>query len=90
MRVDWRVLAEHAQLIRQAVKAQPGISLGELCEKVQADTGVVANGSMKPAPTAGGVSRELKRLNLPRKKVDPRQPARDAAGKGLTQDLRRA
>ena len=55
-----RVLAEHAQLIRQAVKAQPDISLNELCEKVQADTGVVANGSM--------MSRELKRLNLRRKK----------------------
>lgn len=55
-----RVLAEQAQFLRQAVKTQPDITLDELCEQVQAETGLVVNGSM--------MSRELKRLNLPRKK----------------------
>ena len=55
-----RVLAEQAQLIRQAVKTQPDITLDELCGQVLAETGLVVNGSM--------MSRELKRLNLTRKK----------------------
>lgn len=55
-----RVLAEHAELIRAAVKTQPDISLDELCAHVKAKTGTVARLNM--------MSRELQRLNLPRKK----------------------
>jgi transposase len=55
-----RVLAPHEAFLRSAVKTQPDISLNELCERVQADLGLKVNGSM--------VSRELTRLQLPRKK----------------------
>lgn len=55
-----RVLAEHAELIRTQVKAQPDISLEELCAHVQTKTGTRARLNM--------MSRELQRLNLPRKK----------------------
>ncbi len=55
-----RVLAPHEAFLRAAVKAQPDISLDELCERVQAELGLKVNGSM--------VSRELTRLHLPRKK----------------------
>jgi transposase len=55
-----RVLAPHEAFLRAAVKAQPDISLDELCGRVQAELGLKVNGSM--------VSRELTRLQLPRKK----------------------
>ena len=55
-----RVLAPHEAFLRAAVKAQPDISLDELCGRVQAELGLKVSGSM--------VSRELTRLRLPRKK----------------------
>jgi transposase len=60
-----RVLAPHEAFLRAAVKAQPDISLDELCGRVRVELGLKVNGSM--------VSRELTRLQLPRKKVTPRQ-----------------
>jgi transposase len=55
-----RVLAAHEQFLRDAVKAQPDISLEEVSVQVQAELGLKVSGSM--------VSRELTRLHLPRKK----------------------
>jgi transposase len=55
-----RVLAAHEQFLREAVKAQPDISLEELGVRIQSELGLKVNGSM--------VSRELIRLHLPRKK----------------------
>jgi len=55
-----RVLAPHEAFLRNAVKAQPDISLDELCGRVQAELGLKVSGSM--------VSRELTRLRLSRKK----------------------
>jgi transposase len=46
--------------IRAEVRKQPDISVDELCERVEAATGVKASQSM--------MSRELARLKLPRKK----------------------
>lgn len=55
-----RVLAPHEAFLREAVKAQPDISLEELCEQVKTKLGLKVSGSM--------VSRELTRLRLGRKK----------------------
>jgi len=55
-----RVLAPHEAFLRGAVKAQPDISLDELCGRVQTELGLKVSGSM--------VSRELTRLRLSQKK----------------------
>ena len=55
-----RVLAPHETFLRDAVKAQPDISLDELCGRVKTELGLKVSGSM--------VSRELTRLQLSRKK----------------------
>ena len=55
-----RVLASHADFLRRAVKAQPDISLEELCVLTQAELHLRVNSSM--------VSRELSGLGLGRKK----------------------
>ncbi len=55
-----RVLAPHAARIRQLIEAQPDISHAELCQHLEAETGVRANTSM--------MVREVQRLRLPRKK----------------------
>jgi len=55
-----RVLAPHETFLRDAVKAQPDISLDELCGRVKTELGLTVSGSM--------VSRELTRLRLSRKK----------------------
>lgn len=62
-----RVLAPHEAFLRAAVKAQPDITLAELSDKVRIELKLRVNGSM--------VSRELARLELPVKKIDPRQRA---------------
>jgi len=55
-----RILAPHQTFLRDAVAAQPDISLDELCGRVQTELGLSVSGSM--------VSRELTRLHLGRKK----------------------
>ena len=55
-----RVLAAHEQFLRAAVKAQPDISLDDLRLRIQAELKLKVSESM--------VSRELTRLELPRKK----------------------
>ena len=55
-----RVLAPHAPFLREAVKAQPDISLEELGVRVKTELGLKVSGSM--------VSPELTRLRLSRKK----------------------
>jgi transposase len=55
-----RVLAPHGGFLRAAVKSQPDISLQELCVRVKAELKLRVNASM--------ISRELKRLELGRKK----------------------
>lgn len=55
-----RVLAAHADFLRAAVKAQPDITLDELCEHVAKELKLTVSASM--------VSRELSLLGLPRKK----------------------
>ena len=55
-----RVLALHGDFLRRAVKAQPDISLEELCVLTQAELKLRVNASM--------VSRELSGLGLGRKK----------------------
>jgi transposase len=55
-----RTLQACDDLIRREVKKQPDVSLAELCERVEAATGVVASVSM--------MCRELQILALPRKK----------------------
>jgi len=55
-----RVLAPHEEFLREAVKAQPDISLEELRGRIKTDLKLSVSGSM--------VSRELTRLRLPRKK----------------------
>jgi transposase len=55
-----RALQACAALIRVEVKRQPDVTLAELCERVEAQTGVSASRSM--------MSRELQGLALPRKK----------------------
>jgi transposase len=64
-----RMLQPHAQVIRELVAQQPDVTLGELCQRVAAKTGVSANPSM--------MCRELQILKLPRKKVTARQPTRN-------------
>ena len=55
-----RALQDCAAIIRAEVKRQPDVTLDELCERVEAQTGVTASRSM--------MSRELQGLALPRKK----------------------
>ena len=55
-----RVLAPHAAFLRAAVRAQPDITLAELCAQVKTELGLKVSPSM--------VSRELSWLALPRKK----------------------
>ncbi len=55
-----RTLKACTTIIRTEVKRQPDVTLDELCERVEAQTGVSASGSM--------MSRELHLLALPRKK----------------------
>ena len=55
-----RALKACATDIRAEVKRQPDVTLGELCERVAAQTGVTASSSM--------MWRELQVLALPRKK----------------------
>lgn len=60
-----RTLKSCEAVIREAVKQQPDATLQELCDEVQAKTGVRASPSM--------MCRELHILKLPRKKVTARQ-----------------
>jgi transposase len=55
-----RSLRDCAAVIRDEVRKQPDATLDELCQRVEAATGVKASPSM--------MSRELTRLSLPRKK----------------------
>lgn len=55
-----RTLRACEGLIRAEVEQQPDVSLAELCERVEAATGIAASASM--------MCRELQRLDLPRKK----------------------
>lgn len=55
-----RTLRECAAFLRRAVKKQPDVTLEELCTQVATAKGLRVSPSM--------MSRELKRLNLPRKK----------------------
>ncbi len=55
-----RTLQDCTTIIRSEVKRQPDVTLEELCERVETQTGVRANRSM--------MSRELRLLALPRKK----------------------
>jgi transposase len=55
-----RHLRECGAAIRAAVRKQPDATLQELCERVEAVTGIRSNPSM--------MCRELQRLDLPRKK----------------------
>jgi putative transposase len=55
-----RTLQDAETLIREEIKKQPDLTLEELCERVQEAQGLVASASM--------MCRELKILNLPRKK----------------------
>ena len=55
-----RTLKDCATVIRAEVKRQPDVTLDELCERVETQTGVSASRSM--------MSRELQVLALPRKK----------------------
>jgi transposase len=66
-----RALKACEAVIRAAVQQQPDVTLQELCDYVQAQTGVRASPSM--------MCRELHILKLPRKKVTARQPTRHAA-----------
>src|SRR6266705_705083 len=66
-----RVLEPHAHFIRAVVAQQPDATLEEICKLVAAQTGGVSNPSM--------MCRELQILQLPRKKVTTRQPARNGA-----------
>ena len=55
-----RTLAPCEKFIRAEVKKQPDVTLNELCERVLKEKDITANDSM--------MSRELQRLDLPRKK----------------------
>ena len=55
-----RTLKGCTTIIRAEVKRQPDVTLDELCERIEAQTGVSASRSM--------MSRELQVLALPRKK----------------------
>jgi len=56
-----RYLKDDAPLIRELVRAQPDLTLAELCERVAAATG-------KPKVTTATMCVELQRLKLPLKK----------------------
>jgi transposase len=66
-----RTLEPCASIIRRTVRQQPDATLEELCDAVYTQTGVRASPSM--------MCRELQQLNLPRKKVTPRQSPRQPA-----------
>jgi transposase len=74
-----RTLKSCEAVIRDAVKQQPDATLQELCDYVQAKTGMRASPSM--------MCRELQILNLPRKKVTARQSTRHAARASATPRL---
>jgi transposase len=61
----FRALQDCQAVIAAEVKHQPDVTLVELCERVETQTGVRASCSM--------MTRELQLLDLPRKKVTPRQ-----------------
>jgi hypothetical protein len=71
-------LGPQGEFLRQAVKAEPGISLNELCVRLQAELQLQVSTSM--------VSRELSRLRLGRKKESPRQSAGNAPRDGAARD----
>lgn len=62
-----RKLAAAERAIRAAVKAQPDVTLDELCEQVEQKTHIHANESM--------MWREVQRLHLPRKKSRSTPPS---------------
>ena len=64
-----RTLKACEAAIRAAVQQQPDATLQELCDTVEAQTGVQSSPSM--------MCRELQILNLPRKKVAPSLRAGD-------------
>ncbi|MEW6735260.1 MAG: hypothetical protein AB1489_28470 [Acidobacteriota bacterium] len=64
-----RVLAECETIIRAEIAKQPEITLEQLCDKVALAKGLKASKSM--------MCREVKRLNLPLKKVTPRRTNRE-------------
>jgi len=74
-----RTLQACDDFLRAEVKKQPDVSLAELCERVEAVRGLSASVSM--------MCRELQILDLPRKKVAPRQPAGHAARPAATGGL---
>jgi transposase len=74
-----RVLAPHAERLRQLLEAQPDLTHAELCEKLEAETGARANTSM--------MVREVQRLNLPRKKS--RSTTAHASGRTWSRRARR-
>ncbi len=67
-----RSLKDDEKLIRETVKAQPDLTLGELCERVSKATG-------KAPVTTATMCVELQRLKLPLKK-SRFTPAKDKAG----------
>lgn len=71
-----RTLQAYAVLLRQALVAQPDLTLAELCARVAAKTSVRASVSM--------MCRELQHLHLPRKKVAARQSVRNRTGPKTT------
>jgi transposase len=74
-----RTLQAGDRFIRAEVKKQPDATLEELCERVFEAKGLSARPSR--------MSRELQILELPRKKVAPRQPTGDAARKGMARRI---
>jgi transposase len=77
-----RTLQVHDELIRQAIAAQPDLTLAELCLRVTSKTQGPASASM--------MCRELQHLKLPRKKIAPRQSARNTARPKNAANLSRA
>jgi transposase len=77
-----RTLAPLETWLRAEVARQPDVSLEELCDRVQHAHGLQVNASM--------MCRELQRLDLPRKKVAPRQPAGNAPGEARAARLSEA
>jgi transposase len=77
-----RTLQTFDELIRQAIAAQPDLTLAELCLRITSKTQVRASASM--------MCRELQHLNLPRKKIAPRQSARNPAHPRNAANLSRA
>jgi transposase len=74
-----RTLHACQSFIRTEVKKQPDVTLEELCERVAEVKGLVVSPSM--------MCRELQLLELPRKKVASRQPARHASGKSVAAQI---